>query len=135
MVLLKFFSLRRLPVYHHIIMKNLWRKKFYTTISLQSPQVPKSLYWLQGLESAIIFAHLFEGLAPTELCVSKSPNYLSFLFKSVWTLQLWNIKSKFSLKFWSFWDMIWQDVSFLSLDNQFITHWWASFHAKFGHKT
>ena len=30
--------------------------------------------------------------------------------------------------------MIWKDVSFLSLDSQFIFHLWASFHAKFGHK-
>ena len=29
--------------------------------------------------------------------------------------------------------MVWQDVPFLSLENQFISHLWLSFHAKFGH--
>ena len=34
-------------------------------------QVQKSLYWVQGLESTIIFAHFSLGLAVTEPFVSK----------------------------------------------------------------
>ena len=41
-------------------------------------QVPKSPYWLQGLESAIIFAYFILGLAPTEPFVSKKPKKLKF---------------------------------------------------------
>ena len=41
-------------------------------------QVPKSPYWLQGFESAIIFEHFFLGLAPTELFVSKKAQKIQF---------------------------------------------------------
>ena len=51
-------------------------------------QVPKSPYWLQGLESAIIFEHFWGGLAPTDPFVSKKPKKRSFWFKFVLILEL-----------------------------------------------
>ncbi len=51
-----------------------------------------------------------------------------------WNLNFGISKVHFLLNFWSFWDMVWKDVSFFYLDNQSILHVWASFHAKFGHK-
>ena len=42
-------------------------------------QVPKCSYWIQVLESAIIFAHCFEGWVPYERFVSKKPKKLGFL--------------------------------------------------------
>ena len=44
-------------------------------------QVSKSLYGLKVSESAIIFAHLFGGLAPTDLFVSKKPKILKFFIR------------------------------------------------------
>ena len=78
---------------------------------------------------------IFWGVRLSQTCLyKKSQTNLSFLFESVLKLELWNIKSQFSSKLLVFWDMIWKDVSFLSLDNQFILHLWAIFHAKFWHK-
>ena len=41
-------------------------------------EVSKSLYRLKVSESAIIFAHLLRGLAPTDLFVSKKPKIWKF---------------------------------------------------------
>ena len=41
-------------------------------------QVSKSLYRLKVAESAIIFAHLFWGLAHTDLFVSEKPKIFKF---------------------------------------------------------
>ena len=99
----------RLPGYHHISMKNVWQN-CYTTNPGANPgtktQVPKYPYWLQGFESAILFANLFWVLLPQSHLSQKLQLNWSFLFKSVWKLELWNIKSKFSSKLLFFWDMI-----------------------------
>ena len=119
-------------------MNNVWKK-------IVTPQflfnhlptwVPKSPHCSQNSESAKIFAHFFGGLAPTHLsdtCLKKAPK-LKVFFRLFGNLNFEILKINYLLSYWSFWDMIQQDVTFLSLDNQFILFFKASFHAKFGHE-
>ena len=58
-------------------------------------QVPWAPYNLKDSESAIIFAHFFGDLAPTDPLSQKSPKIWFFLFKCVLKLELWNIKVTF----------------------------------------
>ena len=51
-----------------------------------------------------------------------------------WNLNFGISNINFMLNFCSFLDMIWPDVSFLSLENQFILYLLASFHVKFRQK-
>ena len=77
----KFFHLlRRLPVYCHINMKNVW-KNFTLPFHFDHlpTQVPRSPYWLQGFESVIICAHFCFSLAPTEPFVSKKSKKIKFV--------------------------------------------------------
>ena len=59
--------IRRLPSYKHISKLNLWK---IITPPFQfdhlPTQVPKPSYHFKDSESAIIFAHFFGGLAPTD---------------------------------------------------------------------
>ena len=70
---------REVSSYHHISKKIVW-KYYYTTISIWSPTNSgvKISVTLKGSESAIIFAHLFGGLAPTDLFVSKKHKIWKF---------------------------------------------------------
>ena len=95
-------------------------------------QVQRSLYWLKGLEYALICAHFLGGLGFKKTGrLKKKKQFQVFCSSPLWNLNFDISKVNFHLSFWSFWDMMRQDVSFLSLDKQFITSLWASFHAKF----
>ena len=60
-------------------------------------QVSKSPYRLKVSESAIIFANLFGGLAPTDLFVSKKPKILKFY---IWVkFETWTLKYQKSVFF------------------------------------
>ena len=61
-------------------------------------QVPKSLHRSQNSESAKILAHFLGGRLSQTCLPPKSPKIGSFLFESVLKLELWNIKSQFSVK-------------------------------------
>ena len=68
------------------------------------------------------------------VCLKKAKQLEVFCLSLFWNLNFGISKVKFVWYLWSFCDMIWQDVSFLSMDKQFILHLWASFNAKFWQK-
>ena len=76
---------------------------------------------------------LIESIGPEGRCFEKFSIQVRF---ETWTLEylnpFWNLIFGISkVNLLSFWDRIWQNESFLSLDNQFILHLRISFHAKF----
>ena len=102
--------IRGLPSYHHISIKNVWKNitpPFY--FDHLPTQLPKYLHYSQNSESAKIF-YIFGWLGSHRpICLKRAK------------------KVNFLVKFWSFWDLIWQYASFLSLDNQFqILHSWQA---------
>ena len=129
-------TLRGLPSYHHISMKNVW-KNCYTTISLWPPNNSgaKISALFTGIRICKKYLHIFWGVASHRpVCLKKAKKIEVFHSSPFWNLNFGISKVNFLFNFWSFWDMIWKDVSFFSLDNQSIVHVWASFHTKFGHK-
>ena len=92
---LVYFSVQRLPSFPHSSKIN-----YRTTFNFDHlpTHVPKSPHCLQDSESAIISAHLLEVWLLQTCLSQKSPKFGSFLFESILKLDLWNIKSKFSLK-------------------------------------
>ena len=131
------FTIRRLPSYHHIIWKYVFFFFNYTTILLWAPTNSGARISLlsTGIRIWKKNWNIFWGiwLPRTRFC-QKRPFNLSLCFKSIFKLELWNIKSQFIKKNWYLWDMLWQDVSFPSFNHQFKTHLFANFHAKFGQK-
>ena len=96
-----YFYIRELSSYHHISKKIVW--KYYTPpfqFDHLPTQVSKSPYRLKVSESAIVFAHLFRGLAPTDLFVSKKPKIWKF---SIWvSFETWTLKGQKSISFETF---------------------------------
>ena len=123
----------RLPGYQQITRKKF--KSFYTTISLWSPtnsgaKVSVLVKWFRICN---IFCTLCFGWALTEPFVKKSQKKLVFSFSPFWNLTFEMSKAVFLKNFSSFRDMTWQNVSFVSMVNHFITYLWAPFHGKFVH--
>ena len=119
------------PIYHHISMK-------ITTISLRPPtnsgaQISASF---TGFRICKKYLHIFEGLGShTPVSLKKANKKMEvFCSSPLWNMNFGRSKIDFIWSVWSFWDMIWKDVSFLSVDKQFRLQLWASFHAKFGRK-
>ena len=79
-------------------------------------QVPKPLYCLQDSESAILIAHLFGGLAPSDPFISKNlKKKWFFCLSPFWNLNCEILKVNSLQSFRSFWDMIWKYMPFISL--------------------
>ena len=94
-------KVRELSSYHHISKKIVW-KYYYTTISIGLPTNSgvKIPYRLKVSESAIIFVHLYRGLAPTDLFVLKKPKIWMF---SIWVhFETWTLKYQKSIFFKTF---------------------------------
>ena len=129
---------RRLIGYLHIIMKKCVKKLSHHHFTLITYQLRcQSSILVTGFRIGNIICKFFGGFGFHRLiCLKKAYNIVVFGFSPFWNLNFKiskRRKEKKSHNFWSFWDMIWPDVSFLSLDHQFISHLWASFHAKFVH--
>ena len=81
------------------------------------------------------YLHIIWGVRLPQNCLSQNSQKLKvFCLSWFWNLNFGILKVKFLLSFWYFWDMVWKDVYFFSLDHQFKLHLWESFHAKFEHK-
>ena len=108
--------------------------KTFTTISLWPPTNPgaKKSALFTGIRICINTWKFLGGYAPTDMFFS-SKKWKIWNF-SVLKLEFGILKLNFLLSCWSFRDMIWKYMSFLSLDNKFKLHLWSSFNAKFGHK-
>ena len=125
-----------LPSYHHISMKNVWQN-CDTTILIWPPSNSgaKISAFFTGFRICKNTCTFFGGSGSHRpVCLKKAQKLEVFCSSPFWNLNFGISKVNFLLSFWSFWDMLWKDESFLSLDNQFKLHLWASFHAKFGHK-
>ena len=80
-------------------------------------QVPKSPHRSQDSESAQILAHILGGQVPQTYLSQKSHKIESFLSSLFRNFRI--SKVNFLSSLWYFRDIIWKDVSFLFLDNQF----------------
>ena len=124
-----------LSSYHYISKKIVW-KYYYATILIWSPTnsgVKISLL-LKGFRICNNICTPFLGFGSYRHVRLQKAQNLEVFYSSPYLNLIFETSKVLFLNCWSFWDMIWKDVSFLSLDNQFILHLWASFHAKFGHK-
>ena len=83
-----------------------------TTLRCQNLRI---VHRIQNLQK--IFPHFLGGFGSHRpVCLKKAKKNGSFLFGNLnFVISIVN----FLQGFWSFWDMIWKNVSFLSLDNQF----------------
>ena len=104
----------------------------YTTYQLRCQNL-RIVHRIQNLPK---YLHIFWGLGShTPVCLKKANKKMEvFCSSPLWNMNFGRSKIDFILSFWSFRDMIWKDVSFLSVDKQFRLQLWASFHAKFGRK-
>ena len=123
--------LRRLPDYRAISKKNVL-KNCFSTISRISHNISGAKISVLGTGFRICnsFCTLFLWFCFHRAdCLKQAKKIEVFSLSPFWNLnfEIWKVNSL--QKFWSFWDMIWQDVSFLSLENQYLTHWWSSYHA------
>ena len=92
--------LRELSSYHHISKKIVW-KYYYATIPIWSPTNSgvKISVSLKGFRICNNIWTPFWGFGSyRHVCIKKSPKFWSFLFESILKLELWHIKSQFSLK-------------------------------------
>ena len=110
----------------------------YTTISLWRPtnsvaKISASFTGIQNLQK--IPANFWGGISSyRHVCLKKAQKSEVLCLSPFWNMNFGVSKVSYLLSFWSFWDMIWKGVSFLSLDNQFKLHLCAGFHSKFEHK-
>ena len=102
-----------------------------TTYQLRSQNL-RIVHCIQNLKK---YLNTFVGVRLPQTWLPKEIQQLEvFCSSRCWNFNFGISKVHFLLSFWSFWDMIWKDVSFFSLDKHFKLHLWPSFHAKFGHK-
>ena len=119
-----------LSSYHHISKKIVW-KYYYATILILSPtnsgvEISVSLEGFRICNNICTPFGRFGSYRP--VCLKKAQNLEVFYSSQFWNLNFEISKVNFLLNFWSFWDMLWKDVPFLSLENKFIINFYKSFH-------
>ena len=111
-------------------------EKRYTTISRWSPTNSCAKIFIFSTQLRIcnyINILFWEFCCNRSVCLKKVQKMSVLGLSLFWNLFFDKSKVNFLQHFWYFLNMIWQAVSFLSLENSFIIHIWASFHPVFGH--
>ena len=111
-----------LSSYHHISKKIVW-KYYYATISIWSPTNSgvKISVSLKGFRICNNICTPFWGFGSSRpVCLKRSQHLEVFYSSQFWNLNFEISKVSFPQNSWSFWDMLWKDVPFLSLENKFI---------------
>ena len=102
--------------------KIVW-KYHYATISIWSPSNSgvKIFVSFEGFRICNNICTLFwEFGSYRPVCLKKAQNFEVFYSSQFWNLNFEISKVNFLKNCWSFWDMLWKDVHFLSFEKKFI---------------